>query len=70
MVNIFKPLRINVLDHIIVGGTDYISLAQNSNIPEISMNLASYEPISLGKTNAVSEHLSEHEIDEELELEC
>jgi len=48
MVDIFHPLQINILDHIIVGGTGYSSMAEKGILPHQSKDTANYEAISLG----------------------
>lgn len=45
IVSIFKPLEINILDHIIVAGVSYFSFAEHGYMPEGSASKASYEPI-------------------------
>ena len=49
-VDIFHPLEIKVLDHIIVGGTSYSSMAENGEIPHQCKSKANYEVIALGET--------------------
>ena len=46
--DIFKPLNINVLDHIIVGGNSYVSLAENGYMPNSIRNSANYSMIRIG----------------------
>lgn len=58
IIDIFQPLDIKVLDHIIVGGNQYISLAEEDLLERQSMNVANYDPIKL----------SESELDDEVEL--
>ncbi len=73
IVNIFKPLDINVIDHIIVGGYSFSSMAENGILPSKSMDLANYQPIKLPETN---EETKEYELqkdelfldDEDLEM--
>lgn len=48
MVDIFHPLQINILDHIIVGGTGYSSMAEKGGLPHQSKDTANYEGIALG----------------------
>lgn len=45
--DIFNPLGINVLDHIVVGGTSYTSMAESGEIPQQCNNKANYEVIAL-----------------------
>lgn len=67
IVNIFKPLDINVIDHIIVGGYSFSSLAENGTLPSKSMDLANYKPINLTETNENSEEYEMQEDDLSLE---
>ncbi|WP_246590759.1 JAB domain-containing protein [Paenibacillus sophorae] len=46
MTAIFEPLHINILDHIIIGGTGYASLAQLGQMPKAAEKSASYEAIT------------------------
>ena len=48
IVDIFHPLQIKVLDHIIVGGSSYSSLAERGEIPNQCKSTANYEVIELG----------------------
>ena len=59
IVDIFKPLNIKVLDHIIVGGNGFISMAENSCLPDGVLNSADYSMIKLG---------NDEELDSELEI--
>lgn len=45
MIDIFTPIDIKVIDHIIVGGNAYSSLAEKGLVSENSLGTASYEPI-------------------------
>ena len=54
-VDIFHPLEIKVLDHIVVGGTRYSSMAEHGEIPHQCESKANYEVIALGET-AVEEN--------------
>ena len=47
IVDIFHPLEIKVLDHIIVGGTSYSSMAEKGEIPDQRRGTANYEVIEL-----------------------
>ncbi len=75
LVSIFKPLDINVLDHIIVAGTRYYSMAEQGHMPIASATKATYQPIALGKEDAAKEDAPEytneaiHEEDGEWEME-
>jgi len=46
---IFSPLDIKVLDHIIVGGTNYLSMAKEGFMDTWHKAKANYEPISMNK---------------------
>lgn len=59
IVNIFKPLDINVIDHIIVGGYSFSSMAENGTLPGKAMDLANYQPITIQETH---EEANEYEI--------
>ena len=48
IVDIFHPLEIKVLDHIIVGGGSYTSMAERGIVPCQSKGTANYEEIALG----------------------
>jgi DNA repair protein RadC len=66
IVDIFRPLDIKVLDHIIVGGYSFSSMAENGVLPNDRMDVANYEPIKL---SAAEEELVEYiSVDEEMEL--
>jgi DNA repair protein RadC len=52
MVDIFHPLEIKVLDHIIVGGGSYTSMAEKGIIPCQSKGTANYDAIVLGAVPA------------------
>ncbi len=65
IVDIFHPLNIRVLDHILVGGNQYASLAQNAELPKIPLNKARYDSINFGEEAKRDEN---NEIDNELEL--
>ena len=66
IVDIFRPLDIKVLDHIIVGGYGFSSMAENGVLPNDRMDVANYEPIKL---SAVEEEQVEYtSVDEEIEL--
>lgn len=70
MVDIFHPLNIRVLDHIVVGGNQYSSLAEKGCLPNMPLKKARYEPISL--SDMIKEDIEDNSLyyddDEELEL--
>jgi len=45
--DIFGPLDIKVLDHIIVGGQNYSSMAEKGCLPMLQLEKAKYEPIAI-----------------------
>ncbi len=67
IVDIFKPLDIDVIDHIIVGGYSYSSMAENDVLPKDKLHVANYEPIEL---SAAEEEMGEYDIslDDEMEM--
>jgi DNA repair protein RadC len=66
IVDIFRPLDIKVLDHIIVGGYSFSSMAENGVLPNDRINVASYEPIKLSA--AEEEQVEYTSVDEEIEF--
>lgn len=52
IVDIFHPLQIKVLDHIIVGGGSYSSMAEKGELPNQSRSTANYEVIQLYAASA------------------
>jgi len=66
IVDIFRPLDIRVLDHIIVGGYSFSSMAENGVLPSNKMDVANYDPIEL--TAAEEEQAEYILVDEEMEL--
>lgn len=66
IVDIFRPLDIKVLDHIIVGGYSFSSMAENGVLPNDRMDVANYEPIKLSA--AEEEQVEYSSVDEEMEL--
>jgi DNA repair protein RadC len=67
IVDIFKPLDINVIDHIIVGGYSYSSMAENSVLPNDKMQVANYEPIELNAKEEMQDYYSSPDDDMEME---
>ena len=55
IVDIFHPLEIKVMDHVIVGGNQYCSMAERGYMPDSTRAAASYEAITLGRDDAVEE---------------
>jgi DNA repair protein RadC len=52
IVDIFHPLGIKVLDHIIVADTSYTSMAEKGELPKESRSIANYGVIELGASTA------------------
>ena len=68
IVNIFKPLDIKVLDHIIVGGYSFSSMAENGVLPSDALDLANYDPISRA-SESESNYLADNDLNQEEEME-
>lgn len=72
IVDIFQPLDIRVLDHIIVGGGKYSSMAEDGYLPSDVLDKANYEPISLDGKDQIEERImtyeNDFEEDEEMEI--
>ena len=51
IVDIFHPLEIKVLDHIVVAGTSYISMAEKGYLPYQCKDAANYDAIVLDGTS-------------------
>jgi len=51
IVDIFHPLEIKVLDHIIVAGTSYTSMAEKGILPYQSKGAANYDAIILDRAS-------------------
>ncbi len=47
MIDIFDPLEIKVLDHIVVGSGGYVSMAEKGELPSQSKNTPDYDVIEL-----------------------
>ena len=75
MVDIFTPLDIKILDHIIVGGSSYCSMAEKGLVPHSSKNLANYEAMVMDKELKIEKNQNdcisdqESSIEDDLELE-
>ncbi len=71
IVDIFKPLDIRVLDHILIAGNQYISMANEQCLPKRILNEAKYDPIHLNhcaKENIENKELTIMTEEEDLEL--
>jgi len=64
IVDIFHPLDIKVLDHIIVGGGRYSSMAEEGYVPNSSIDKANYEPISLVNKDQTEESIMGYQNDD------
>ncbi len=51
-VDIFHPLEIKILDHIVVGGTSFSSMAEKGDLPRHCRDKANYEVIALVELTA------------------
>ena len=57
-VDIFNPLDIKVIDHIVVAGTHYSSMAEKGELPYHSINKANYDVIELDDIGVEEEQSS------------
>ena len=57
IVDIFHPLEIKVMDHIIIGGNKYSSMTEQGYMPDSAIGAASYGAIALGNDATVVESL-------------
>ena len=60
IVDIFHPLDIKVMDHIIIGGNQYTSMAEKGYMPDSIRAGASYEAIALEKGAVTEESLGQY----------
>lgn len=58
LVDIFHPLEIKILDHVIVGAGRFYSMAENSILPDAVLDRADYEPFIIS-TNKVKESFTD-----------
>ena len=49
MLNIFKPLDIKIIDHVIVSAGKYVSFAEEQMLEDLNNELADYKPIKVGE---------------------
>jgi len=49
MLNIFKPLDIKIIDHVIVSAGKYLSFAEEQMLEDLNNGLADYKPIKIGE---------------------
>jgi DNA repair protein RadC len=60
VVNIFHPLDIKVMDHIIIGGNQYSSMAEKGYMPDSAIATASYQAIAMERDFSTEESLSSY----------
>lgn len=80
LVSIFNPLEISVVDHVIVAGGTYYSMAEHGNMPAGSITKVNYEPIAMNDHVSANEerqafnnekfntNINEFEVDDEWEM--
>ncbi|WDV44096.1 JAB domain-containing protein [Clostridiaceae bacterium M8S5] len=73
LVDVFKPIGISFLDHIVVGGNKFTSMLSDKILPKSTLKLASYDPIPINvhrikDEQEWSEKEEFKEDDDELEL--
>ncbi|MGV8150043.1 MAG: JAB domain-containing protein [Alkaliphilus sp.] len=73
IVNIFHPLGIKVLDHIIVGGNRFSSMSEDNNMPTKAVEDACYkkikhEELEEGQENYINDYMQEDCEEDELEM--
>lgn len=61
LVSIFSPLEITVLDHVIVAGTNYYSMAEKGLMPAYNNAKINYEPIAMNHPVEAKEEKVEYE---------
>ena len=69
LVDIFHPLDISILDHIIVAGTSFASMAERGYIPNSCKDRANYEPIVMDENSSVEEKPEDIEYAPQSEME-
>ncbi len=69
IVDIFHPLNIKVLDHIIVGAGRYSSMAEERYLPEVGVNKACYDPIVFDEKAEAKEIDLNYDRNEYIEME-
>ena len=57
MLNIFKPLDIKIIDHVIVGAGKYVSFAEEQMLEDLNNELADYKPIKVGEDTSLEDDL-------------
>lgn len=57
MLNIFKPLDIKIIDHVIVSAGKYVSFAEEQMLEDLNNELADYKPIKVGEDTDLEDDL-------------
>lgn len=57
MLNIFKPLDIKIIDHVIVSAGRYVSFAEEQMLEDLNNELADYKPIKVGEDTDLEDDL-------------
>jgi DNA repair protein RadC len=57
MLNIFKPLDIKIIDHVIVSAGKYVSFAEEQILEDLNNELADYKPIKVGEDTDLEDDL-------------
>jgi DNA repair protein RadC len=65
IVDVFKPLDIRIIDHILIGGNSYTSMESEGCLPKQVLSQSSYEPIRL-RSVCEEDHIM---LDDEDEME-
>lgn len=75
LVDVFKPIGISFLDHIVVGGNKFTSMLSDKILPKNTLKLASYDPIPINAHKikdeqewSEQEEFESEEDEDELEL--
>lgn len=55
MLNIFKPLDIKIIDHVIVSAGRYVSFAEEQMLEDLNNELADYKPIEVGEDTGLED---------------
>lgn len=62
IVDIFHPLEIKILDHIIVGGNSYSSMAEKGELPDLRSGAANYKAVVLNAASAKEKRNGYHDM--------
>ena len=55
ILNIFKPLDIKIIDHVIVSAGRYFSFAEEQMLEDLNNELADYKPIKVGEDTSLED---------------